>query len=354
MHNEDDYVKVEGDFYHAGDVNYNDLNGTRVDETFTAGTLEIGKGFYQIRSNESPVRAAGTHRFLAKGSSGHTVSFANRDNYIAALETEGGASIDWQGWFNVAKLGSDVTIHAVDEDGISIRSENGRMDFYGHKLTVDGNVATIVGKLYIGGASLAEGGSGSRPSSMGSLTVDGNILQPEGAVVIDGGALTVTGDYRIQSRNSDGTYGESNGALAMNNEDDYVKIQGDYIPKFEYCDISIVSNGFGESDCHKIKLDGKDVIFWKDDIETLEGRQKMEIGVSFPFSGKASTVKYKVCLFKLSPEFYRYYKGKSDSMNNDFVMSGFAAPTFTYTNIIDGMGILAAINGLETDWFLYK
>lgn len=134
----------------------------------------------------------------------------------------------------------------------------------------------------------------------------------------------------------------------------YVKIQGDYIPKFEYCDISIVSNGFGESDCHKIKLDGKDVIFWKDDIETLEGRQKMEIGVSFPFSGKASTVKYKVCLFKLSPEFYRYYKGKSDSMNNDFVMSGFAAPTFTYTNVIGGMGILAAINGLETDWFLYK
>ena len=112
-----------------------------------------------------------------------------------------------------------MTVNAVDKDGIMIRTENGRMDFYGHELTVEGNVQTIVGKLYIGGASLAEGGSGSRPSSMGSLTVDGNILQPEGAVVIDGGALTVTGDYRIQSRNSDGTYGESNGALAMNNED---------------------------------------------------------------------------------------------------------------------------------------
>ena len=228
MHNEDDYVKVEGDFYHAGDVNYNDLNGTRVDETFTAGTFEIGKGFYQIRDNESPVRAAGTHRFLAKGSSGHTVSFANRDNYIATLETEGGASIDWQGWFNVGKLGSDVTLHAVDEDGISIRSENGRMDFYGHKLTVNGNVATIVGKLYIGGASLA-GGGGSRPDAMGSLTVEGNLLQPEGAVVIDGGALTVTGDYRIQDKNSDGSYGtNSNGVLAMHNEDDYVKVEGDF------------------------------------------------------------------------------------------------------------------------------
>ena len=133
----------------------------------------------------------------------------------------------------------------------------------------------------------------------------------------------------------------------------YVKLQGEYNPKFEYCDISIVYNGLGESGCHKVKLDGKDVIFWKDDIETRDGKQNMEIDTFFPFSGKASTIKYKVCLFKMSPEFYRYYKGRSDSMNNDFIMSGFAAPTFTYTNMIGGMGILAAINGTETDWFLY-
>ena len=152
----------------------------------------------------------------------------NRDNYIAVLETEGDASVGWKGWFNVGKLGSDVTVHTLEEDGIRIRSENGRMDFYGQKLTVEGNVGTIVGKLYIGGASLAEEDNGARPASMGSLYVDGNILQPEGAVVVDGGALTVTGDYRIQSRNSDGTYGESNGALAMHNEEDYVKVQGDF------------------------------------------------------------------------------------------------------------------------------
>ena len=66
---------------------------------------------------------------------------------------------------------------------------------------------------------------------MGSLYVDGNILQPEGAVVVDGGALTVTGDYRFQSKNSDGTYGESNGALGMHNEEDYVKVQGRLLPR---------------------------------------------------------------------------------------------------------------------------
>ena len=96
---EEDYVKVQGDFYTAGDPYYHDKKGIRVDEVFTAGTFEIGKGFYQLLTSEDPVRASGTHRFLIKGSGEHTVSFMNRDNYIAVLETEGDVSVGWKGWF---------------------------------------------------------------------------------------------------------------------------------------------------------------------------------------------------------------------------------------------------------------
>ena len=151
---------------------------------------------------------------------------------MAVLEAESGAETSWEGYFNVARLGSDVTIQtpAGEGEGITIRSEDARMDFYGHDLTVEGNIKSIRGKLYIGGASLAgDGSTGSdRPADRGSLTVKGNLLQPEGAVVVDGGRLTVTGDYRIQSRNSDGTYRAANGVLAMHDDDDYVKVEGDF------------------------------------------------------------------------------------------------------------------------------
>ena len=196
----------------------------------TAGTLEIGTGLYQTLSGYASFRASDTHRVLLKGSDPITVSFANDDARIAVLETEGTPDISWQGYFRVEKLGSDVAVGTVDEEGITLWSDNGKMDFYGHNLTVTGNVKAIRGKLYIGGASLADDGSGDapRPQNMGSLTVNGNVTQGEDVVVVDGGAFTVTGDYRIQKKNSDGTYGEGSGVLAMHNDADYVKVEGDF------------------------------------------------------------------------------------------------------------------------------
>ena len=233
MHDDDDYVRVEGDFYTGADPDYVNKDGERISETFTAGTFEIGGDFHQTESGELSVRAGGTHRFLLNKEKAHTVSFVNAECRMAVLEAEEGAETSpWEGYFNVARLGSDVTIQAPagEGEGITIRSEDARMDFYGHDLTVEGNIKSIRGKLYIGGASLAgdEATGSDRPADRGSLTVKGNLLQPEGAVVVDGGRLTVTGDYRIQSRNSDGTYRAANGVLAMHDDDDYVKVEGDF------------------------------------------------------------------------------------------------------------------------------
>ncbi|MBR2728731.1 MAG: hypothetical protein IKD92_02495, partial [Lachnospiraceae bacterium] len=232
MHDDDDYVRVEGDFYTGADPDYVNKDGERISETFTAGTFEIGGDFRQTDSGELSVRAGGTHRFLLNKEKAHTVSFVNAECRMAVLEAEEGAETSWEGYFNVARLGSDVTIQtpAGEGEGITIRSEDARLDFYGHDLTVEGNIKSIRGKLYIGGASLAgdEATGSDRPADRGSLTVKGNLLQPEGAVVVDGGQLTVTGDYRIQSRNSNGAYSVANGVLAMHDDDDYVRVEGDF------------------------------------------------------------------------------------------------------------------------------
>ena len=70
-----------------------------------------------------------------------------------------------------------------------------------------------------------------------SLTIEGNLVQPGGALLVNGGSLIVRGDYRMQGRSTSTdsatgditvSYGESNGALAMHSEEDYVKVEGDF------------------------------------------------------------------------------------------------------------------------------
>ena len=242
MHDDKDTVTVSGGFYISGNNYYDDKNNVRINEALTAGTLEIGTGLYQTLDHYSSFRASGTHRVLIKGDGARTISFANDGCRIAALETEGTPDIGWEGFFNVGKLGSDVSIHTVNEDGITIWSPQDRItDFYGHNLTVTGNVRAIRGKLYIGGASLQaeaqEAGGAERPESMGSLTIDGNVIQAEDLVVVDGGTFTVTGDYRIQRKNirEDAetgqpvvSYGEGSGVLAMHDDHDKVIVGGGF------------------------------------------------------------------------------------------------------------------------------
>ncbi|SDK83262.1 hypothetical protein SAMN04487833_10821, partial [Sarcina sp. DSM 11001] len=159
MTNENDYVKVGGELYVSGFYDFRDRNNVYVENTLTAGTLEIGAGLHQNGRREA-FRAQGAHRTLITGAGAGqqaSVSFDSPDSWMGILEAGDGASIDWEGYFNVQKLGSDVQIHTPAEEGggISVYSNNGRMDFGGHTLTVDGNVKTVVGKLYVGGADLA-------------------------------------------------------------------------------------------------------------------------------------------------------------------------------------------------------
>lgn len=80
---------------------------------------------------------------------------------------------------------------------------------------------TINGDLYIKGSTLNLSGK--------SLTVKGKVVQSNGLVHINGGKLFITGDYRMQTENVNGTYGDSFGQLRMTNTADYVQVGGGFV-----------------------------------------------------------------------------------------------------------------------------
>lgn len=66
--------------------------------------------------------------------------------------------------------------------------------------------------------------------------------------------------------------------------------------------------------------------------------------------GKAhmsSRHRYKIKIYSLSPEFYRFAKARYLSRNNELAGAGLAPANFTYSNVSNGLGILG---GISTPW----
>lgn len=59
---------------------------------------------------------------------------------------------------------------------------------------------------------------------------------------------------------------------------------------------------------------------------------------------------YKVQLYRLSPELYRYLKSVNDISNNELGQNGLAPIRSHYTNILNGFGILGACQITESQW----
>lgn len=59
---------------------------------------------------------------------------------------------------------------------------------------------------------------------------------------------------------------------------------------------------------------------------------------------------YKICLYRLSAEMYRFVKAFNDVNNNELGQNGLAPIRSHYSNIRDGFGIAGACNILETEW----
>lgn len=59
---------------------------------------------------------------------------------------------------------------------------------------------------------------------------------------------------------------------------------------------------------------------------------------------------YKIYLYKLSPEFYNYFKTLNNINNNDLGNHGLSPIFHHYTNVSNGIGVVGACQITETEW----
>lgn len=109
-------------------------------------------------------------------------------------------------------------------------------------------------------------------------------------------------------------------------------------------------NVFDESAYRTMTLRGKKIAYWNDAQITENGRQKITLSFSGVKNGPDVTYRFKVLMLKTSADFYRYFDGQWDKESNILASMGLASPTFTFTNITDGLGILGSLSHTESEW----
>ncbi len=97
----------------------------------------------------------------------------------------------------------------------------------------------------------------------------------------------------------------------------------------------------------------QDLYIWNDDM--ISGKEyTLKINVELEYNDEednfSSTYNYKVCLYRLSPELYKFLKSLNDISNNELGQNGLAPIRSHYSNITDGFGFLGAASLYETPW----
>ncbi len=109
----------------------------------------------------------------------------------------------------------------------------------------------------------------------------------------------------------------------------------------------------------------RNIVFWNDSRDTVAGKQRMTIFISekqssedsFDYTGPTlggggevigkTHVGDYVTVYKLTPGTYHYINGKWNEFYNDLSNMGFVPPTWTFTNIDGGTGILGPMSSSE-------
>ncbi|MDE7423660.1 MAG: hypothetical protein K2N51_08210, partial [Lachnospiraceae bacterium] len=203
MTNSKDYFCVERDVV---------INGYYTNN-LTAGTLEIKGDFTQKTGYyENNFAAEGSHVTILSGTGKQTIQFESEKSYfnIVELKNHSEEGIYAPGGINAA---------TIKRNGCNIDYGNdGRLGWtLEEDETIEGDLFLIEDELDLNGHT---------------LTVLGSVIQAGGTIHVNGGKLVIEKDYRIQSKNETEesvTYGKSNGILLMDQEEDYVKVKGDFV-----------------------------------------------------------------------------------------------------------------------------
>ncbi len=202
--NANSYVLIDGD---------TKLNGT---QGYSIGTLECKGDFtaneYFKANNNFKVIFSGTEKQIVN---------VDEEGYFAYVELQ---NYSPEGIY-VASSFQYTTL--VDNDCVINYA-----DLAGERGFVLEEDVTVDGMYYLLSDTLDLNGH--------TMTINGDFVQGGGYIHINGGQLIINGDYRVQTRDeveveADGVaetqivYSESAGTLKMDNEADYVFVQGDYI-----------------------------------------------------------------------------------------------------------------------------
>ena len=245
MVNDEDYVSVEGDF----------ITQSREDHRgyLTNGVLDLKGNFLQKTDGTNyNFSATENHKLILSGENFQTVTFESSSSSYSCINSleiinTSEEGVEFSSKVLVTGELIDTTTPLKNSQNIHIVSGTKIKDnVWSHDLSIDGSQTldkdlTIGGNLYVySGTQNLKGHKlqirknlfqlgGTIYTTDGELLVEGNYIQSGGHIQLSKGKLLVRGDYRIQSQNADLTYGNSNGYLTMNNAEDYVLVEGNFV-----------------------------------------------------------------------------------------------------------------------------
>ncbi|MCM1499458.1 MAG: PKD domain-containing protein [Clostridium sp.] len=233
MVHEEDYIFVEGDFL-LGEYN-------RLSTNITDGTLELKGDFIQKVVTSWYDIDYPQSDFYAGGNSVLILSGEGRQNIYVAKETSG--------FRNIAVSTSNLE---TDENGQYLFGDRqigfsglcnyekyedcGCPTTYGYAAydRIEPDCGIIYGSCYYTGEPLHLNGN--------SLRVVGDFIQ-NGDLYSEGGNLYIYGDYRIQSVNGSGGYGETAGKLVVQ-KGCSICVHGDFVTESVTDHTGLLTNGF--------------------------------------------------------------------------------------------------------------
>ena len=144
---------------------------------------------------------------------------------------------------------------------------------------------------------------------------------------------------------NDSKYSVENSSLTLNLDDepllntssgldDILMIENEFYQNLYYWDDTKIQ---GKS--YKVRLNTNYEADYEDDFITPDGVEHIKC-----------QVKYRISLYSLSEEFYRYLKSLNDQKNNGLGNSELAPIRSTYTNVINGIGVVGGCRMFQTEW----
>ncbi|TYQ15580.1 UNVERIFIED_CONTAM: fibronectin type III domain protein [Acetivibrio alkalicellulosi] len=246
MTHEDDVVRVEGDFVTQSQYSHLDY--------LKEGILEVAGDFIQkIHSAQNNFRSTDNHKVVLNGDSLQRISFessASSNSTINILEIKNTSQNGVRFTSKTVVTGEIMeTLSPVQGGEYLFLGANAKVNWHvwPYDISIEEN-RTLQNDIEIKGSLYVHGGT--LNLNKYNLTVGGNLIQAGGTININGGQLFVDGDYRIQSKNyqTDGSfsYGNSNGYIRMNNENDYVRIIGQFVTQSRYNHNGYLTSGILE------------------------------------------------------------------------------------------------------------